>query len=159
MWHAGVAWLEGGSVLWLSLLLDAAIKGAVLIGLAAGLGLVLRRASASARHLVWLLAICGLLCLPMLSAVLPAWRLPILPQGTTPLVAAPAEPAPAPVAAPSARPADPRPLSAVRIDDGVEPMPPSAPPTEIVTPTVLPAAPSVATHRPARRWPAVVLLI
>lgn len=38
--------------------------------------LLLRQAAAALRHTVWTLAICGLLLLPVLEAVLPAWSLP-----------------------------------------------------------------------------------
>ena len=38
----------------------------------------MRRSSAASRHLVWCAALAGLLCLPVLSAVLPAWH--VLPE-------------------------------------------------------------------------------
>lgn len=57
------------------LLMDSAIKGTVLLSLAAVLALLLRRDSAATRHLVWLTAIVALLVVPVLSATLPQWRL------------------------------------------------------------------------------------
>ncbi len=60
------------------LLVDSAIKGAVLLLLAAAAAFCLRRDSAATRHLVWLLAILGLLAIPLFSAFLPEWR--ILPD-------------------------------------------------------------------------------
>ena len=60
------------------LLVDSAVKGAVLLLLAAVATFLLRRDSAATRHLVWLLAILGLLVVPLLSAFLPQWR--ILPD-------------------------------------------------------------------------------
>ncbi|MCI0536298.1 MAG: hypothetical protein L0Z50_13845, partial [Verrucomicrobiales bacterium] len=56
------------------LLLDSALKGAVLLALAAVAAFALRKASAAARHLVWLLAVVALLVLPVLSGLLPAWQ-------------------------------------------------------------------------------------
>jgi beta-lactamase regulating signal transducer with metallopeptidase domain len=74
----------------LPLLVDSAVKGAALLALAGLLTLVLRKASAAARHLVWLLALAALLLLPMLSAMLPGWR--VLPSWTT--IAPPASSSP-----------------------------------------------------------------
>jgi len=63
------------TTLWLA---DAAIKGAAVLSAAGLLAVLLRRASAAMRHLVWALALGSVLVLPALSAVLPRWRLPIL---------------------------------------------------------------------------------
>jgi len=50
------------------------VKASVLLGVAAIVqALLYRRASASTRHLVWTLAIAGVLLLPMLSLALPGW--------------------------------------------------------------------------------------
>ena len=68
------------------LVFDSAFKGAVLLATAALVALVLWRASAAARHLVWLVAIVALLVVPVLSLALPQWRvLPswaVVEQGT-----------------------------------------------------------------------------
>lgn len=56
------------------LLVDTAVKGTVLLALAAVAALMLRRDSAATRHLVWLLAIVAILVAPILSAMLPQWR-------------------------------------------------------------------------------------
>lgn len=69
----------------LSVLLDSGIKGIVLLALAALIVLSMRRSSASARHLVWALALCGLLLLPIVSFIMPAWQLPILPRDIKPV--------------------------------------------------------------------------
>ena len=54
------------------------VKVSVLMVAAAIAHALLRRpTSAATRHLVWTLAIAGLLLLPMLSAVLPAWRVAV----------------------------------------------------------------------------------
>lgn len=57
-----------------SILVGAALKGTIILGLAAGLAWVLRRRSAAARHLVWTAAAAALLALPLLTLTLPALR-------------------------------------------------------------------------------------
>jgi beta-lactamase regulating signal transducer with metallopeptidase domain len=56
------------------LLVDAGLRGTAILLLAALATLSLRRASAAFRHGIWLLAVIGLLLLPILSATLPAWN-------------------------------------------------------------------------------------
>src|SRR5882762_4765036 len=56
------------------LLVDSAVKGTALLMLAVVAAVVLRRDSAATRHLVWLLAIVAMLAVPVLSAMLPQWR-------------------------------------------------------------------------------------
>ncbi len=60
------------------LLVDSAVKGTALLMLAAVAAITLRRDSAATRHFVWLLAIVALLVVPVLSAMLPQWR--VLPE-------------------------------------------------------------------------------
>jgi len=67
-------WLSQAALSWLPILLDAAIKGAIVLGVAGMIVLFMRRASAAARHLVWTLGLGSLLLLPVLSAALPAWQ-------------------------------------------------------------------------------------
>jgi beta-lactamase regulating signal transducer with metallopeptidase domain len=55
-------------------LVDSAVKGAVILAVAWGATLLMRRASAAMRHLVWGLSVVSLMILPGLSVVLPAWR-------------------------------------------------------------------------------------
>lgn len=62
------------------LLIDSTAKGSVLMMLAALVVLLFKRDSAATRHFVWLLALSGLLVLPVLSALLPQWR--ALPEWT-----------------------------------------------------------------------------
>lgn len=61
-----------------SLLLDFAMKGTALLMLAAAAAIFLRRGSAAARHLVWTLAMVEMLAVPVLSVMLPQWR--VLPE-------------------------------------------------------------------------------
>ncbi|MFL5541194.1 MAG: hypothetical protein ACJ8J0_19560, partial [Longimicrobiaceae bacterium] len=88
-----------------------AVRATVLLLAAAGAGALLRRtASASARHLLWLLALAGLFLLPVLSPLLPRWSLAVM---------APA-PAAAPPASPAAAPPEP---AAARVDEPATPRP------------------------------------
>jgi beta-lactamase regulating signal transducer with metallopeptidase domain len=86
---------------WLATLLDSSLKGLALFLAAGAAALLLRRSSAAARHLVWRLAFAGLLALPVLATLLPAWRVPLpgLQRGALPVrlsvpAIAAAEPAP-----------------------------------------------------------------
>ncbi|MBL7041252.1 MAG: DUF3887 domain-containing protein, partial [Pirellulaceae bacterium] len=62
----------------LMVLLDAALKGLVVLLVAAIAARWMRRASAATRHLVWLFAAASLLALPVLSVALPEWN--VLPS-------------------------------------------------------------------------------
>ena len=62
----------------LPVLLDVAVKGMVLLAIAGVLVLAMRKASAAARQVVWLLALAALLALPIASAILPSWA--VLPS-------------------------------------------------------------------------------
>ncbi|HEX8243470.1 MAG TPA: M56 family metallopeptidase, partial [Longimicrobium sp.] len=83
-------------------------KATLLLAAAALAALVLsrRRAPAAARHLVWTLAVCGLLALPLFSVTLPGWRLAFVRLQPERWTAAPfAAPAAVPGALPAAAPA------------------------------------------------------
>lgn len=56
------------------LLVNTTIKGTALLLLATIVAIFLRRDSAATRHLVWLLAIVAILVVPILSTILPRWR-------------------------------------------------------------------------------------
>ncbi len=83
---------------------ELALKGTVLLLGAVLLAALLRGAAAAARHLVWTLAVVGLLALPVLSPLLPGVDVPLPRAWTT---AAPVL-LPPTLAAPPAPPATPR---------------------------------------------------
>lgn len=94
------------------LLVDSAIKGTALLVLASITAMILRRDSAATRHLVWLLAMVAMLAVPVLSAMLPQWRvLPgwagIRPRGAVAATSPPSFARPAVGAAPAIRNAQP----------------------------------------------------
>jgi beta-lactamase regulating signal transducer with metallopeptidase domain len=59
--------------------LDVAVKATVLLVLAGAVTGLCRQSSAALRHSIWLVAMLGLIVLPLATWALPAWRLPILP--------------------------------------------------------------------------------
>lgn len=59
------------------LLVDAGLKATVLLFAAAIADRLLRRASSSARHVIWIAALAGVLLLPPFALLLPAWRMPV----------------------------------------------------------------------------------
>lgn len=61
-------------------LLDVALKSMAVVLLAVVVVALLGRASAACRHLVWCLSVAGLLLLPVLSLLLPDWRVAWLPR-------------------------------------------------------------------------------
>ncbi|MEE8477982.1 MAG: M56 family metallopeptidase, partial [Gemmatimonadales bacterium] len=63
------------------------IKSTLLLCLVLGIAGLMRRTSASARHLVWSMGILGALLIPVLSQTLP-WHLPVLPAASAPGVEA-----------------------------------------------------------------------
>jgi beta-lactamase regulating signal transducer with metallopeptidase domain len=62
----------------LPIVLDAVAKASVILAVTALVAVALRRASASARHLVWSLGLLSALAVPALSVALPRWELPIV---------------------------------------------------------------------------------
>ncbi len=83
----------------LTVLLDAAVRSTLLLGLAFLAARLPRRASAAYRHRVWTAALLGMTALPIAAAIAPAWTLAV--------PSAPAPP-PAPVVATATRDAAPR---------------------------------------------------
>ncbi|HEX5871199.1 MAG TPA: hypothetical protein VFY65_12320, partial [Longimicrobium sp.] len=77
--------------------LDAAVRGTFIILAALGATALMRRTSASARHLVWLAALTALMLLPFARRFVPEWRvLPVPAAVLAPPAAAPAPLHPAP---------------------------------------------------------------
>lgn len=74
-------------------LLATALKAMLVLLLAVGVTAALRRASAAQRHLVWALALLGILVLPVLALVVPGWRVGLPPTQPPLIVVAPAPPA------------------------------------------------------------------
>jgi HEAT repeat protein/beta-lactamase regulating signal transducer with metallopeptidase domain len=65
---------------WISVLLNFSIKGAIILAVAGLLVVMMSRASAAARHLVWNMSLAALLVLPLLSFIMPEWRVAVLPE-------------------------------------------------------------------------------
>ncbi len=96
-----------GSLSTFAPLLGWVARATLLFAIAGLASVLLARRSAALRHLVWTAAFGGVLVLPALGAVLPAWRTPAvaLPRVWTDLaMQSNVTPAPEPVAAPSAEP-------------------------------------------------------
>lgn len=89
----GTTWFDVVSRDFASLLfLDTLAKATLVLAAACLTAALLRRAPAALRHRMWCLTLIGLLCLPVLSSLLPSWRLPILPamaEAETPITAPP----------------------------------------------------------------------
>jgi|GEM_PF-888073 len=70
-------------------LLDAAFKGTLLLLCAFALARIMKQLSAGGRHLLWTMTVLGLLTIPILSWLLPAWQFPVtMPaEGRTHVVA------------------------------------------------------------------------
>src|SRR5213593_834924 len=109
----------------LAILADTFVKATVLLVLAAVVTVFLRRSPASLRHLVWTLALGGVLALPLASALLPNWNLALWPRldvpvafNAEPLAAHPADRDPTPVApvVPTVRAPSPAPSATVETE-------------------------------------------
>jgi beta-lactamase regulating signal transducer with metallopeptidase domain len=64
---------------WLAFLAQLGLKATLVLLVAAAAAALLRRSSAAVRHMVWCIALAGVLVLPPLALALPAWEVP-LPQ-------------------------------------------------------------------------------
>lgn len=68
------------------LLAQVAVKGTVVVVVAAAVGHGFANRSAAARHFAWTVALAALVVLPMASLVLPAWRVHLPVIGTAPVL-------------------------------------------------------------------------
>jgi beta-lactamase regulating signal transducer with metallopeptidase domain len=112
----------------IAILADAFVKATALLLLAAGVSVLLKRATAALRHLVWALACGGVLALPLASALLPNWSVAAWPRLDVPVAfdaaqlrervpqPSPTPAAPAPSLASVVHEANPTPVST--IDEG-----------------------------------------
>jgi beta-lactamase regulating signal transducer with metallopeptidase domain len=64
----------------MNILIDTALKGGILIALAAAVSHLLRGRSAAARHAAWTAAVVGHLAIPALSFFVPQWNLGLIPE-------------------------------------------------------------------------------
>jgi beta-lactamase regulating signal transducer with metallopeptidase domain len=71
-------WIEQRPA-WLGVMMDVSAKATLLLGGALVVACALRKAPASARHLLWFMAIAGALVLAPLAVLLPEWRVQVLP--------------------------------------------------------------------------------
>jgi beta-lactamase regulating signal transducer with metallopeptidase domain len=114
-------------------LLDFALRATVILLLAGAATLLMRRAPAAGRHLVWVLAFAGLIAAPLASVLLPRWRIPV-----SPAVA--------------------RTIPAVAVDQPV--VATTAAPPSVSTRAVTAATAAISEPAPARLdWGAVALLV
>ena len=56
------------------------LKATIVLCITTAAAAVLRRSAAAVRHRLWGLSLSGLIVLPLLSWLVPGWRLPILPS-------------------------------------------------------------------------------
>lgn len=77
-------------------LVDAALKGSLVLLAALAATRLMKRRSAAARHLVWVVALASMLALPLASRLLPAWRVVPVPAPLRPAAGFVAEPDAAP---------------------------------------------------------------
>ena len=122
----------GAAQSWNAPLVLLLIKATLILVAALGITLAMQRASAGARHLVWLVTLVALVLIPVLTAWAPL-RLEILPAEPTQSAAAPRAGAPLILDAPSGS------GHTVVLD-----APTGAPAAGVVTPA--PVAPAVSTH-------------
>src|SRR5262245_17734582 len=70
------------------LLLEWTIKTCVIVAIAFGASLAMRRSSAAMRHLIWVAAFCAIVILPLCTLLIPSWLHSNLPAPITRITAA-----------------------------------------------------------------------
>ena len=155
-----LGWLETGWFAdlgrnWMALLLDAGVKGFVILGVAGIVTFGMRRTSAAARHLAWSLGVVGVLALPVLSVALPGWQvmppwMDLRPQPVAGPVLAPTqgEEVGMPVSASEAARLDASRAIGVTETFDNAPVPPAAPARRATPADQLPAGASAISHSP-----------
>ncbi|HEU0054189.1 MAG TPA: M56 family metallopeptidase, partial [Longimicrobium sp.] len=73
---------------WLPVAAQVVLKATLVLAAGAVAAVLLRRASAAARHLAWTLSLGALLALPLLALAVPDWRVPLLPAAPPAAMAA-----------------------------------------------------------------------
>lgn len=68
---------------WLPFVGEMTVKATLVLVLTAAVAGLLWRASAAVRHMVWSVGVIGVLALPLLSVLLPAWEVPLIPTSST----------------------------------------------------------------------------
>ena len=139
---------------WLPLL-DAIAKATIILGVAGLTTVLLRRASAASRHLVWTAALLAALVLPALSMALPRWQMAVV---TLPSVASPSADGENTSAAgremAAAMPA--------KATQGAETAPRETDRASVTTDNATsfaPLRPAPRAPRPAMSWPAALVLV
>ncbi len=148
-------WLDTN--FWAALLVDASLKGALLLLAATAVVRLFRPASASVRHLIRALTLLALVLLPLCRLLVPPWQVEILPRSPWPdstslavvLPAAPALEAVPKVSLPAPSEAAPGPLNAAR----------SASTPALESPAPLPDARAIVLTGILRRWETALLLL
>ncbi len=136
-------------------LVDATVKATVLLALAVIIVVFARRASASFRHLIWVLGLGCALILPLLSQTLPHWRVPLRTPVVQPRQAALSPP---PALAPSPEPSGTKNESASISAASAAP----SQATEVTSPVhsvPMPAAPAYPAMPAQVPWAAWTLLV
>ena len=139
-------------------LLSLAVKGTLVLGIAALAVTLLRQSRAALRHCIWAAAFAALLAIPVLDAVGPSWRVAVLPGEALPMTstAAPAPFVDTPMPDVPADVASPAPLASPLETPSPQPVPS---PTPIASPKEVSVPPASAMTWLGRLWMLGVLAV